>query len=160
MNWKWYIIILLLIAIFWSSAYQFTFGQSIYASDPTEITVVDGDTIRMGETRIRLHGVDAPEMRQAGGRDARSRLRAIIATGGVLSCVFLDRDRYQRFVAKCFTNKKIDIGGEMVRNGYAFAYQAFSRDYVVDEHFAKENRLGLWRGEPVMPWVWRRSRLK
>lgn len=155
-----WVIIAALAFIFWALFFSLARSQVLHSAYPTSIIVIDGDTIRMGETRIRLYGLDAPEMRQPGGREARNRLRQIVATGQIITCAFRNQDRYKRIVAKCFDVHGVDIGGEMVRNGYAFAYQAYSPDYVVDEHFAKENRLGLWKSEPVMPWVWRRARAK
>lgn len=157
MNWKVWVVLLLLGLIFWALLFRLVYGEVLHSAYPTSIIVIDGDTIRMGETRIRLHAVDAPEMRQAGGRDARNRLKYLVATGQIITCTFINQDRYNRLVAKCFDVHGLDLGGEMVRNGYAFAYRNYGEDYAADEHFAKEHRLGLWQGEPVMPWDWRRA---
>ena len=44
----------------------------------------------------------------------------------------------------------------MVRNGYAVAYKRYSKDYIKDEEFAKENKRGMWDGSFTMPEKWRK----
>ena len=44
----------------------------------------------------------------------------------------------------------------MVRNGYAVAYKRYSKDYMIDEEYARENKLGLWEGSFMMPENWRK----
>ena len=44
----------------------------------------------------------------------------------------------------------------MVRNGNAVAYKRYSKDYVRDEVYAKENKLGVWEGSFIMPEKWRK----
>ena len=42
------------------------------------------------------------------------------------------------------------------KNGYAIAYKKYSKKYVLDEQYAKENKLGIWRGNFIEPEKWRR----
>ena len=51
---------------------------------------------------------------------------------------------------------KINLNKWLVKNGYAVAYKRYSKDYVKDEEFAKENKLGLWQGSFIMPEKWRK----
>tara|TARA_B100002051_G_C16472986_1_gene504209 strand:+ start:541 stop:681 length:141 start_codon:yes stop_codon:yes gene_type:complete len=44
----------------------------------------------------------------------------------------------------------------MVRNGYAIAYRRYNKKYIPDEDFAKENKLGLWKGKFMDPEKWRK----
>ena len=44
----------------------------------------------------------------------------------------------------------------LVKNGYAIAYKKYSKKYVPDEQYAKENKLGIWRGSFTEPEKWRR----
>ena len=44
----------------------------------------------------------------------------------------------------------------MVRQGYAVAYKKYSKDYIKDENYAKENKLGIWRGDFIRPNKWRK----
>ena len=127
--------------------------------------ITDGDTIRIGDARIRFFGVDAPEMRQscldplrhryACGVAARNALRAHV--GGVtVTCNPVDIDQYRRLVARCFARSE-DLNRWMVASGWAVAYREFSREYVPDEEQAKAKRLGIWNGEFELPSTWRRE---
>ena len=51
-----------------------------------------------------------------------------------------------------------DIAAKMVRQGWALAYRRYSTDYVNDEKAARVARKGIWRGEFMLPWDWRRKR--
>ena len=51
---------------------------------------------------------------------------------------------------------KTNLNQWMVRNGYAIAYRRYSKKYILDEDFAKENKLGLWQGKFMSPEKWRK----
>ena len=128
-------------------------------------TVIDGDTIHMGEERIRLHGIDAPEQAQSCqdenghawrcGKAATAALREFI-DGSNVECEQRDIDRYGRIVAVCYKDGT-DINAWMVRNGWAVAYTRYSTDYVDEEAAARSEGRGIWSGEFVKPEVWRRG---
>ncbi len=115
-------------------------------------TVIDGDTIRLvAKTRIfRLHGIDAPERDQMCegtpcGELARDWLVDLI-DGDAVRCHVVDgKDRYGRFIAKCYHDAR-DIGAMMVQAGYARAYLRYSNDYALLEKEAALNNRGLWAG--------------
>ena len=125
--------------------------------------VIDGDTIWIANTKIRLHGIDAPEMKQTCrtskgkeqlcGQLAKQALQRLIQ-GQDITCKGDERDRYGRLIAVCYTGP-YDLNAKMVRQGWALAYRRYSMDYVDDENAAKVARKGLWRGEFVPPWEWR-----
>jgi endonuclease YncB( thermonuclease family) len=131
-----------------------------------EARAVDGDTLQVGDTRLRLHGIDAPELRQtcedsdgeawACGRRAASELAAAVA-GGEIHCISRERDRYQRLVATCWSQGR-DIGQSLVSHGWAVAYRRYSADYVRDEDIARYLTQGMWAGRFEMPWEWRQAR--
>ena len=138
-----------------------------HASRPTlsgRARVVDGDTLEVGGQRIRLHGVDAPESRQScvvQGRRWACGERATRALAGriegrMVSCEERDRDRYARIVAVC-RNDGENVNAWMVSQGLALAYRQYSRDYVSEEANARAARRGIWRGDFVPPWDWRRG---
>ena len=126
--------------------------------------VIDGDTIRIGNTRIRPYGIDAPEVRQdctvSGkvwrcGQEAKNKLDKIIAKKLVTySKKYMDR--YRRVVAVCRAGS-INLNAWMVENGWAVAYIRFFKDYVKDERNAKASPKGIWRGQFIMPWDWRKN---
>ena len=126
--------------------------------------VIDGDTIRISGAHIRLSGIDAPEREQSCmrgaaqwrcGEAAKESLVRFIA-GRALQCSPRDRDRYGRIVAVCFVNGE-DVGGWMVREGWALAYRRYSRDYVDAEKAARTHRRGIWTSRFEAPWRWRRA---
>ncbi len=128
-------------------------------------SVIDGDTLEIHGQRIRFHGIDAPESRQLCrldgkpwqcGKDAANALAEKIARRPV-TCEDLGRDRYDRIVARC-TVAGEDIESWMVRQGWALAYRRYSLDYVDEEVDARAARRGIWAGEFVKPWEWRRGR--
>ena len=136
-------------------------GQAQISGVPT---VTDGDTLRIGEQKIWLHGIDAPESKQtcrAGGKTWRCGVSATQALrerlgGRPVACESRDRDRYGRIVAVCRLAGE-DLNAWMVAQGWAVAYTKYSRDYVAEEASAKSGRRGVWRGEFVLPSRWRRG---
>ena len=73
-----------------------------------------------------------------------------------VKCNKKDIDRYKRIVAECFVGQT-NLNKELVRNGWALAYRDYSKDYIVDEEFAQENNLGLWKGTFIHPKKWRKQ---
>ncbi len=130
--------------------------------------IIDGDTIEIAGQRIRLHGIDAPESDQTCvvdnkrwpcGTNATLALSSMISTNWV-SCRERDRDRYGRIVAVCNLAgpQGPDVNAMMVAEGWALAYRRFSTDYVKDEAGAQRARKGVWRGDFIRPWDWRRGK--
>jgi endonuclease YncB( thermonuclease family) len=127
--------------------------------------VIDGDTIRVGTTRIRLHGIDAPEKRQscfgettkiACGELSSENLERQIR-GAVVKCVSLGLDRYGRTIGRCYSNA-LDLNQYQVSSGWAVAYLRYAEDYVEHEKGAKESGKGIWSYRFVMPWDWRKGK--
>ncbi len=142
-------------------------GPAVDALEITgRATVTDGDTLRVGGARIRLHGIDAPESAQTCadargrrypcGRDATRALEGM-AGGRSVRCAVRDTDRHRRAVAVCRLGGR-DLNAWMVLNGHALAYRRYSRDYISLETEARAGRRGMWRGTFEAPWDWRRAR--
>jgi endonuclease YncB( thermonuclease family) len=134
--------------------------------DPGSVLVVDGDTLRIGAARIRLHGIDAPERAQlcaaADGQSYRCGEEATAALVRLLGdrrpdCVERDRDSYGRSVAICSVAGR-DLNRAMVAAGWALAYTRYSRDYEGDEAAARRARRGLWQGRFARPDQYRAER--
>ena len=88
------------------------------------------------------------------GRISKEKLITKINTSEI-KCISSSKDRYKRHIATCFKGKT-NLNQWMVRNGYAIAYRRYSKKYVPDEEFAKENKLGLWQGKFMNPEKWRK----
>ena len=136
-------------------------------SGPVTVTKVsDGDSLRSGKLRIRIFGIDAPELKQqcqdqngsawACGLAARQQLENLLDADKLLHCELRDVDRYGRLVMQCFRGT-VDIGAAMVRSGHALAYRSFSQLYVADEKHASSARNGVWQGSFQPPWEWRQQ---
>ena len=141
-----------------------TLGPATRGADLAGVArVSDGDTLVIGDAHVRLFGIDAPEKAQtcvdARGRDwacgaaARARLTALVA-GQRVHCAPMDRDRYDRTVARCRAGGR-DLGGVMVAEGLAWAYTRYSVAYVETEALARADRRGLWQGEAQVAWSYR-----
>lgn len=122
--------------------------------------VADGDSLVVGGARVRLLGIDAPELAQtcvsegrdhACGQEARAHLARLAATGAV-SCETFGRDRYDRVLARCMAGA-IELNRAMVEAGWAVAYG----DYDDAEAEARRAGRGLWAGSFERPQDWRRS---
>lgn len=131
-------------------------------------SVIDGDTIEVHGTRIRLAGIDAPESRQTCrvkatketircGQHAALWLADMIGTRPV-TCATMGRDKYRRTLARCAVDG-LDIGAAMVRNGWALPYMRPGKRYEVDESIARKAKAGLWATRFQKPWDWRRRNL-
>ena len=128
--------------------------------------IVDADTLEVAGQKVRLQGIDAPESgqscRQAGGQryqcgdHATQALRTRIGPDAV-TCTIEGRDRYDRALGICYAADGTDLNGWLVRQGHALAYRRYSTKYVPEEEQAKAAQAGLWAGEFVQPWDWRRG---
>lgn len=131
------------------------------------IKVSDGDTIHIQDEnkttyKIRMQGIDAPESKQAYGKESTQYLKDLIL-GKEVKALMSEKDKYNRFVATIYlpqfqstlpneskeqiSTTYLDINKQMVRLGYAHAYRSFSSKYIEDEVYARKNKLGLWQQE-------------
>ena len=140
------------------------FLSTILIASEKKIQVIDGDTIHIGKLKYRFFGIDAPEIKQICEKDntkiqcgviAKSVLKNKIADK-IPECIVKDKDRYQRLVAECFVGKE-SLSRFMVREGYAVAYSQYSKDFINDEKYAKENKLGIWSMNFQAPSEYRKS---
>jgi endonuclease YncB( thermonuclease family) len=130
-------------------------------------SVIDGDTLELHGQRIRLYGIDAFESAQrcvdtAGASVRCGRLSAMaldeLVSGRTLRCTPVDRDRYDRIVARCRTLDTADLGAAMVAQGWAIAYRRFSQRYITQERAAEAARAGAWALAFDAPSDWRAGR--
>ena len=105
------------------------------------VSITDGDTIKLGTIKVRLHGIDAPERRQnckdaknktyACGRQSTAFLKSLVKNKEV-KCEGKDKDRYGRIIGICYADE-INLNSTMVKEGWAIAYRYYSKDYVKEE---------------------------
>lgn len=129
--------------------------------------VIDGDTLQVADRRIRLYGIDAPEMAQtcrdhAGapwrcGEAAAMALESL-TEGRVVMCEDRGLDRFGRTLGICGTRDTADIGAWLVGSGWAVAYEGRARVYRAEEQAAEGAKRGLWGGSFERPSDWRASR--
>jgi endonuclease YncB( thermonuclease family) len=140
------------------------FLSNVSFAKEKNIQVIDGDTIHIGKNKYRFFGIDAPETKQICEKDnikiqcgviARNVLKNKIADK-IPKCIVKDKDRFQRLVAECFIGKE-SLSRFMVREGYAVAYTQYSKDFIEDEKYAKENKLGIWAMTFQIPSEYRKS---
>ena len=130
--------------------------------------IIDGDTLSLSGQKIRLYGIDAPEMAQKCqdanrqryhcGQRSKEALRALVDQQTV-RCHAKAKDKYGRVVAICVAGST-EINRWMVRHGHAVAYRSITKAYVAEEEIAKSQRLGLWSGSFKLPWLWRKTQGK
>jgi len=128
------------------------------------ITVTDGDTIRIGDERIRFSGIDAPELKQTCiyqsiefqcGEFSKTLLIQKIANQEV-NCIREGNDQYGRTLAECFVGEE-SLSSYLVREGYAFAYRQYSDQFTQDEMHAQSRQNGMWAMEFEFPWDFRKN---
>jgi endonuclease YncB( thermonuclease family) len=127
-----------------------------------QATVIDGDGVELSGQEVRFNGVDAPEATQTCkaygktyrcGREAAQELDTFLAGSRPLHCVFVTRDRYNRYVADCYRADGQSVAVWLVRNGYAMDFTRYSGGrYAKLEEKARSTKRGLWRGTFDRPW--------
>ena len=153
----------------------------VISYNATEIIVTDGDSLRFGKEKIRLFGIDAPEIKQmcknefsenySCGEEAKKYLNMYIQSAAEIKkkiyCYYSERDRYNRILGECFWgnpeetrgfgSSAININYFMVLMGHAVAYLRYSDKYSEAEKGAKAIKSGLWQGKFDLPEDWRRK---
>jgi endonuclease YncB( thermonuclease family) len=122
--------------------------------------IADGDSLSLDGERIRLRGIDAPELAQrcekagsdyACGTKAREALVALVS-GRPVTCIGWERDRYDRLLAACSAGG-VELNRQLVLSGWAVAYG----DFAAEEASAREAGRGLWSGTFERPQGWRKQ---
>lgn len=122
--------------------------------------VVDGDTITVAGTKVRLEGIDAPEKDQLCARaDGRNWPCGVVATrelmimvrGRRVSCDNHGVDKYGRVLGIC-TADGVNLNAEMVRRGLAWAFVKYSTAFVKEEAEARTAKAGVWQAPTPPPW--------
>ena len=132
------------------------------------IRVVDGDSVNVlrlpekEELKLRLYGIDAPEWKQAYGKESKDALKGLLGPNAEISVKVLDNDRYGRLICKLhLDNKDISVNEWMISDGNAWHYVKYAPDDMnlkQAEDNARNNKLGLWSAiDPTPPWEYRKN---
>lgn len=146
------------------------YGYRYWTSEPQAplngaAVVTDGDSIEIARTRIRLEGIDAPELEQTCtdpkgqtwpcGRAASRALRAHLQ-GQNVRCEPKGIDQFKRVLAVCYLADNTDINAWIVRQGWALAY-GYAQVYRPEQDEAQAAKRGIWAGTFVTPHEWRQQ---
>ncbi|MGE0626187.1 MAG: thermonuclease family protein [Hyphomicrobiaceae bacterium] len=158
---------LLAVPLLATQGYESTSARGVAPSSGSTVAgaarVVDGDTIVIGDVRVRLEGIDAPETSQncsrslignwACGHEAARHLDRLVR-GRQVECRSVGADRYGRMLGICTVAGR-DINAAMIRDGMAWAFVRYSTRYVGIEAQARQKKLGIWQGKAQRPWDYR-----
>lgn len=139
-------------------------------------SVSDGDTLRIGrngeQLKIRLCGIDAPEISQPMGEQSRDYLRSLLPTEQEVTVLRVEKDRYDRTIAEIFVEHpdgtETHINSEMVLNGMAYVYPQYvdrcpnALPLESAQELAQQKRVGVWTlpNGGDRPWDYRRKAQK
>jgi endonuclease YncB( thermonuclease family) len=133
------------------------------ASAERVIRVTDGDSIVVesggNEVKVRLADIDAPELDQPYGEEAKGALVAMVDARNV-RLELVSGGAYRRIIANVFVDDR-DVAAELVVEGLAWVRRAYgpSPELIGLEESARSAGQGLWADpEPVPPWIWRKMR--
>jgi len=129
-----------------------------------ELRVVDGDTIHLNGEKIRFTGIDTPELKQTCIKEGvidpcgvtAKEILIVKISDNKIECIVEGKDKYKRTLAECFVNDE-SLSSYLVRSGYAFAYRKYSKKFISDEDYAKDNKIGMWSMEFQYPWDFRKN---
>ena len=152
-------------AIFLISISTLIFILTINQVKSQTIKIVDGDTIHLNGEKIRFTGIDTPELKQNCLKEGIKDLCGVTAKQILINkigndnveCISEGKDQYKRTLAECFVNNE-SLSSYLVRSGYAFAYRRYSKKFVPDEEYARNNKIGMWSMEFDYPWDYRKSK--
>lgn len=155
MRWKFSLILLLFVLPAWA-------GECVVVS------VIDGDTLSAqcdgGVVKVRLYGIDAPEIKQAFGVDSkRFIIDKLRTSSGRVKIEKIGRDRYRRTIGLVVLSDGTELSTALVKSGWAWVYRRYCareplcEQLIAYEAAARHGKLGLFAGDnPVEPWRYRR----
>ena len=128
------------------------------------VGIHDGDSITVlsvekKQIKIRLEGIDAPELKQAFGSRAKEHLSSLIM-GKDVTLIVKGEDLYKRTLSKILLDSQ-DVNLTMISDGFAWNYAKYSKDkkFAEAEAEARIKKKGLWIDQdPVAPWDWRKAK--
>src|SRR5262245_43711872 len=142
----------------WLLAFTLLFVHTAYAFDAIVSTCHDGDTCTLADgTRVRLHAIDAPELDQPFGDQARTLINQLVA-GHHVDVRPTGDYSYHRMVADLVLTDGRDVAAIMVSGGLAWVEARWNTDpsQPARQLAAQQAHHGLWAdANAIPPWVWR-----
>ena len=159
----------LLLVLFFFGQYYYDNNSQRQGFQNNEVRVIDGDSLALGTLRIRLQGIDAPELKQECldikskkfykcGEVARDYLIKLIDYQ-TIECTNEGLDRYQRQISYCYIGE-FNLNREMIISGNAVAYSKYDKSFLKEEQAAKLNKVGIWASRFKNPAQFRKNKLK
>lgn len=124
-----------------------------------EVYVVDGDSLKIDETSIRMAGIDAPEYYQTCkdknneqyncGIEAKNALDAMVE-GKNVRCDKVSKDIYNRELCECYADG-VSLNLKMLEKGWAVPYRTDNKGYKKAAEKAQKDKIGIWQGKFMKP---------
>ncbi|WP_375616275.1 thermonuclease family protein [Bartonella sp. AP58NXGY] len=136
---------------------KFSFQNSVEGN----ALIIDGDSIMISSIKVRLAGIDAPELHQFCGKkeaqypcglEAKKYLEQLLKNQTV-TCYWHKTDKYRRILATCKTKQVSNINAMLVQNGWAVSYY----EYPKEEQEARRKKKGIWASSFQRPKEWRKE---
>lgn len=133
----------------------------------TPVRVSDGDTIVVNSgkdlLKVRLYGIDCPEIEQPQGKEAKALVVLLMAPGSGVQLAVEDVDRFGRTVAIVTLPDGSILQEHLLSEGFAWVFDRYCKRPECDrwrelESAARMGGVGMWAGEPIPPWEWRRGK--
>lgn len=155
--------ILIIVATYFKQTQPLPQKEKISSQNSVEgrASVIDGDSITISSIKIRLLGIDAPELHQfCGKKDARypcgleaKKYLEQLLKNQTVTCYWHKTDKYRRILATCQTKQVSNINATLVRNGWAVSYY----EYPKEEQEARKKKKGIWSSSFQRPKEWRKA---
>ncbi|PIT70470.1 thermonuclease family protein [Bartonella tribocorum] len=157
------VIIVIIMATYFKKNQPFLEKEKFFSQTFVEgkASVIDGDSIIISSIKVRLVGIDAPELHQFCGKKnarypcglkAKKYLEQLLENQTV-TCYWHKTDRYHRILATCQTKQVSNINAMLVQNGWAVSYY----DYPKEEQEARRKKKGIWASSFQRPKEWRKA---
>lgn len=143
---------------------------SVYAWSAQVVKIIDGDTVHVKDNKgemvkIRIYGIDCPELDQAYGKAAKQ-LTAKLILGKQIEIIPITQDRYQRIIAGIILlDDMVILQDALITSGLAWVDDRFCKAAVCNlwkthQQDAQNSHTprGLWKSKkPIPPWTWRKK---
>lgn len=137
-------------------------STSFYCQTYKVINIHDGDTFTIldegQKKKVRLHGIDAPELAQEYGKESQEHLSNIVFNQEV-KLVITGVDKYGRTLANVYIDT-LWINRDMIATGNAWHYKKYSKDTTLSnaEMYAQSKKLGVWALDIEPAWIFRKKK--